>query len=322
MIGHVSGQLMEPGWLDEVGERLGGAVERARMLPGGASKEAWAVDLRTDEGTRALLVRRAAGGVIHAVTLTLRQEFQVLEAAHAAGVSVPRPVAYLGELDGREAFAMELVEGETIGRRIVRDPPPQLPLQMAEELARIHAIPAAELPFLPEGDVLARFRDELDSVDEPHPAIELGLHWLAARLPRGRASTVCHGDFRLGNLVVGPSGLTHVLDWEFAHLGDPVEDVAWPLVRAWRFGAADRRLGGVGDVAPYLDRYNELTGRNVPLAELDVWEVLGNVKWAIGALTQSRRHLRGQERSVELAVLGRLAAEMEWELLRLIERAA
>jgi aminoglycoside phosphotransferase (APT) family kinase protein len=313
---------MEPGWLDAVGERLGGTVERARMLPGGASKEAWAVDLRTDEGTRALLVRRAAGGVIHAVTLTLRQEFQVLEAAHAEGVSVPRPVAYLGELEGREAFAMERVEGETIGRRIVRDPPPQLPLQMAEELARIHAIPAAGLPFLPEGDVLARFRDELDSVDEPHPAIELGLHWLAERLPRGRASTVCHGDFRLGNLVVGPAGLTHVLDWEFAHLGDPVEDVAWPLVRAWRFGADARRLGGVGDVEPYLERYNELTGREIPLAELDVWEVLGNVKWAIGALTQSRRHLRGQERSVELAVLGRLAGEMEWELLRLIERAA
>jgi aminoglycoside phosphotransferase (APT) family kinase protein len=313
---------MEPAWLDEVGEQLEGTVEHARLLPGGASKEAWAVDLRTADGTRPLLVRRAAGGVIHAATLTLEQEFRVLEAAHAAGVSVPTPVAYLGELDGREAFAMERVEGETIGRRIVRDPPPALPLQMAEELARIHAIPAAGLAFLPEGDVLARFRDELDSVDEPHPAIELGLLWLSERLPHGRPSTVCHGDFRLGNLVVGRTGLTHVLDWEFAHLGDPVEDVAWPLVRAWRFGADARRLGGVGDVEPYLERYNELTGRDVPLAELDVWEVLGNVKWAIGALTQSRRHLRGQERSVELAVLGRLAAEMEWELLRLIERAA
>jgi aminoglycoside phosphotransferase (APT) family kinase protein len=313
---------MEPAWLETVGERLGGTVEGARMLPGGASKEAWAVDLRTSDGSRALLVRRAAGGVIHAVTLPLEDEFRVLEAASAAGVSVPTPVAYLGELDGREAFAMERVEGETIGRRIVRDPPAQLPLQMAEELARIHAIPAADLAFLPQGDVLPRFRDELDSVDEPHPAIELGLHWLADRLPRNRPVTVCHGDFRLGNLVVGPAGLTHVLDWEFAHLGDPVEDVAWPLVRAWRFGADTRRLGGVGDVEPYLERYNELTGRDIPLAELDVWEVLGNVKWAIGALTQSRRHLRGQERSVELAVLGRLAAEMEWELLRLIERAA
>ena len=63
-----------------------------------------------------MLVRRASVGVIHAATLSLEQEFQVLEAAAEAGVKVPRPVAYLGELGGREAFAMERIEGETIGR--------------------------------------------------------------------------------------------------------------------------------------------------------------------------------------------------------------
>jgi aminoglycoside phosphotransferase (APT) family kinase protein len=293
-----------------------GKVASARLLPGGASKEAWAVDLA--DGTE-LLVRRASVGVIHRDTLSLEQEFRVLEAAHAAGVAVPRPVAYLGELDGREAFAMERVRGETIGRRIVRNPPPALPEQLAEELARIHAIPPLE--FLPRGDVIARFYAELDSVDEPHPAIEYGLAWVRERLPEPDAPTFCHGDFRIGNVAVDEHGLVSVLDWEFAHVGDPVEDVAWPIVRAWRFGADDRRLGGVGDVEPYLARYNELTGRGVTPADLDVWEVLGNVKWAIGCLTQSRRHLSGQDRSVEYAVLGRLAAEMEYELLDLIERA-
>jgi aminoglycoside phosphotransferase (APT) family kinase protein len=193
---------------------------------------------------------------------------------------------------------------------------------MAGELAHIHAIPAERLPFLPRGDAVERMRGELDSVAEPHPAIELGLTWVDERLPRGREQVVCHGDWRIGNLAVTDAGLGHVLDWEFAHVGDPAEDVAWPLVRAWRFGADHLRLGGVGEVEPYLERYNELTGRDIPLAELHVWEVLGNAKWAIGALTQSRRHLNGQERSVELAVLGRLAAEMEYELLDLIESAA
>jgi aminoglycoside phosphotransferase (APT) family kinase protein len=296
-------------------ERLG-PVEGLRQLAGGASKEAWAVEARG----RKLLVRRAGVGVIHRDTLTLEQEFRVLEAAHAAGVKVPRPVEYLGEVAGREAFAMEFVEGETIGRRIVRDPPPGLPEQMAEELAKIHAIPP--LDFLPHGDVIARFYDELDSVEEPHPAIELGLAWVRERLPEERAPAFCHGDWRIGNLAVDAGGLVAVLDWEFAHLGDPVEDVAWPLVRAWRFGADERRLGGVGDVEPYLERYNALTGRDVELAELLVWEVLGNVKWAVGCLTQCRRHLRGQDRSVEYAVLGRMAAAMEYELLDLIERAA
>ena len=70
--------------------------------------------------------------MIHAATLTLEHEFEVLQAAEETGVKVPHPVAYLGELGGREAFAMEFVEGETIGRRIVRDPPTGLEIQLAE----------------------------------------------------------------------------------------------------------------------------------------------------------------------------------------------
>ena len=302
---------------------LGAPIERAVLLVGGASKEAWAVD----SAGRELLIRRAAGGVIHQATLTLEQEFEVLRAAHEAGVKVPEPIAYLGEVEGREAFVMERIQGETIGRRIVRQPPPGLDLQLAEELAKIHAIARERLPFLEQGDSIARFYDELDSVGEPHPAIELGLRWVKERLPPsadegGREPTVVHGDWRIGNVAVDEHGLVVVLDWEFAHLGDPVEDLAWPLVRAWRFGADDLHLGGIGELEPYLQRYAELTGREVTRDELLVWEVFDNVKWATGCLTQSRRHLNGQERSVELAVLGRLAAEMEYELLDLIDHAA
>ncbi len=300
---------------DALAEALGTTITRTTQLAGGASKEAWAV--QTADG-RELLLRRAGGGVIHLDTLTLHQEFDVLVAARAAGVRVPEPIAYLGDLDGRESFVMELVHGETIGRRIVKAPPPGLDLQMAEELAKIHAIPPQTLPFLPGPDLWQRMYAELDTVDEPHPAIELGIVWCRERLPLERARVVTHGDFRLGNLMVDEDGLVAVLDWEFAHLSDPAEDLAWPLVRSWRFGHDARRLGGIGDVEPYLERYAELTGIEIPQDELLAWEVLGNCKWAIGALTQARRHLRGEERSVELAILGRLAVEMEYELLDLI----
>jgi aminoglycoside phosphotransferase (APT) family kinase protein len=285
------------------------------LLAGGASKEAWAVD---SEGDR-LLVRRAAGGVIHAATLSLEQEFAVLEAAAEAGVRVPRPIAYLGELGGREAFAMERVDGETIGRRIARNPLPGLETQLADELAKIHAIPPARLPFLRSGDILERFYGELDSVGDPHPAIEYGLWWLREHRPEPLPDVVSHGDFRIGNVAVSERGLEYLLDWEFAHLSDPREDLAWPIVRAWRFGADERRLGGVGELGPYLARYAELTGIEVAEEDLAWWEVLGNVKWAIGCLTQCRRHLTGVDRSVEYAVLGRMAAEMEYELLSLID---
>jgi aminoglycoside phosphotransferase (APT) family kinase protein len=311
-------------WLDELAERLGARVERAVQVAGGASKEAWAVDA----GGRELLVRRARPSVIHELTLPLRDEHALLEVMHGAGVKVPRPAGYLGELGGQEAFAMERVRGETIGRRVVSLPELEqarrvLPVQMAEQLALIHGVPRDAVAFLERPaarDPLERFPDELDALDEPHPAIELGLHWLRERLPRGRDQVVLHGDFRIGNLVVDEKGLVGVLDWEFAHLDDPARDLAFSLVRAWRFGADELRLGGVGDVEPYLERYNELTGFDVHPEELDYWELAGNVGWAIGCLTQAQRHLTGQDRSVELAVLGRLGAEVEYEICHLLER--
>src|SRR6476659_3573943 len=85
-----------------------GPISEPVLLPGGASKEAWAVDA---DGQR-LLVRRAGGGVIHRHTLSRRHEFDVLQAAHRAGVKVPRPLAYIDDLAGREAFVMERLEGE------------------------------------------------------------------------------------------------------------------------------------------------------------------------------------------------------------------
>lgn len=300
-----------PDWMGAVGP-----VREAVLLPGGASKEAWAVDV---DG-RQLLLRRAGGGVIHQATLPLQDEFRVLEAAFEAGVKVPAPVAYYSDLGGREAFAMERVHGETIGRRIVRNPPAGLAVQLAEELAKVHRIERSRVAFLTDSDPVTRMEQELHGVEEPHPAIEYGLAWLRERQPRALPDVVCHGDFRIGNVAVDDQGIVALLDWEFAHLGDPRDDLAWPLVRAWRFGA-DLHVGGVGELEPYLERYRGLTGLDVAAEDLGWWEVLGNVKWAVGCLTQARRHLDGLERSVELAVLGRMSAEMEYELLELIERA-
>jgi aminoglycoside phosphotransferase (APT) family kinase protein len=297
-------------------EALLGPTTEPVLLAGGASKEAWAVDA----GGKRLLVRRAAGGVIHRHTLSLRDEFAVLEAAYEAGVKVPRPVMYIPELEGREAFVMERLDGETIGRRIVRmDVPAQLPVQLAEELAKIHAIPRERLPFLQEAR-LERLMDELDGVGEPHPAIELGLWWLRENRPPPRAAVVTHGDYRIGNVVVDEHGLVGILDWEFAHLDEPVRDLGFGLVRAWRFGVDEKRFGGIADVDEYLERYNELTGLDVRPDELDYWELAGNVGWAIGCLTQAQRHLSGQDRSVELAILGRLGAEVEYEICHLLEK--
>jgi aminoglycoside phosphotransferase (APT) family kinase protein len=303
-------------------ELLGREVEISEpvLLAGGASKEAWAVDA----GGERLIVRRAAATVMHHHTLTLEQEYAVIEAAYEAGVKAPKPYGYLPDLAGREAFVMARLDGDTIGRRIVRKDElagarERLPVQLADELAKIHSIPAERLPFLPEASI-GRMVAELDDVDEPHPAIELGLWWLRENRPPAREVVVNHGDYRIGNVVVDADGLVGVLDWEFVHLDDPVRDMAFGMVRAWRFGAVEKRFGGVGEAAPFVERYNELTGRDVRPEELDYWELAGNVAWAIGCMTQAQRHLSGLDRSVELATLGRLGAEVEYEICHLLEK--
>ena len=305
------------GLKDELSERLGSEVVSLRQLAGGASKEAWAVDLADG---RELLVRRASVGVIHRDTLTLEQEFHVLEAAVAAGVRAPRPVL-LPRRDRRP-------RGVRHGARRGRDDRAQARAGSAAGPAARDGRGAGEDP-LDRGrrsSCRAAARSSASTTSSTRSASRIrrsstGWRGYASGSRRHASRRSCTATSASGNLAV-TDHLVAVLDWEFAHVGDPVEDVAWPLVRAWRFGADARHLGGVGDVEPYLERYNELTGRDITLDELRVWEVFGNVKWAIGCLTQSRRHLNGQDRSVEYAVLGRMAAEMEYELLDLIERAA
>jgi aminoglycoside phosphotransferase (APT) family kinase protein len=302
------------------------------LLAGGASMEAWALAVRAPQGPLSLVLRRASGGRIYPDALSLEHEHALIAEAHRAGVKVPRPYGFLPDLLGHDAFLMERLSGETVGRRIVRLPElasarAALPAQMADELARIHALDRARLRFLPGSDVGSPARRaiegllaQLDSVGEPHPAIELGIAWLRDHLRDTGAAVVVHGDFRIGNLVVGPEGLRGVLDWEFARIGDALEDLAWPAVKAWRFGMADLRLGGIAkDERPLVERYSQLTGREVDSADFRAYEMLGNVRWAVGSLQQAQRHLRGEEKSVELAILGRLACEVEHEILELLE---
>ena len=316
-------------------------VAGLRPLVGGASQEAWALDVEIaggpEAGRHALVLRRDMGGALSSSVLPRDREFAVLRAMHAAGLPVPRPYWYTPDLlgDGRAAFLMQRVEGETIGRRIVQDPRLAdarrlLPGQMGAALAAIHAVdPAArDLGFLrapapgqsAADATLDRLEADLRAVDEPHLALELGLRWLRARAPAPEPPVVIHGDYRVGNLVVGPEGLRYVLDWENVHLSDPHADLAWACVRAWRFGVDDLPVGGVGEREPFYAAYERAGGRAVDPERVFYWEVLGNLQWAIGALGQARRHLTGQEPSIELASLGRICAEMELELLNLIAR--
>ena len=306
------------------------------MLAGGASQEAWLVDvaLAGAPDPLRLVMRRDMGGALTTMALDRATEFAVLQVAYAGGVPAPRPYFAPATIAGKAAFFMERVDGETVGRKIVTEPSlaearAALPVQLARALAAIHALDAGapeiagrlQRPAAGQSAIgveLARLYAELDAVGEPHPALEYALRRLALAQPPGVEPSFVHGDFRIGNVVVDGRGLRAVLDWEFAHAGDPYEDLAWPCVRAWRFGNDALAMGGIADREAWLLAYEGASGRPVDRDRVAYHEILGNVKWAVGALMQARRHLTGEERSIELASLGRIAAEMELEALALL----
>jgi aminoglycoside phosphotransferase (APT) family kinase protein len=289
-------------------EVLGAPVENLRRLSGGASRETWSFDC---EG-RPLILRRDPPGAPKAGMGT---EARLLAAASKAGVPVPEAVAA-----GDDFIVMERIEGETIPRKILRDVDfadarPELASQCGTILAALHRMPVDDFADLPDADPLAEWRAILDATGEPHPAFELGFKWLAANQPPRPATTVVHGDFRNGNLIVGPEGVRAVLDWELAHRGDPAEDVGWLCVRAWRFGVVDKPVGGFGDYDELLRAYEAAGGAAIDRDAVRWWEAMGTLKWGVMCIMQGLAHTSGAVRSVELAAIGRRVCENEWDLL-------
>jgi len=281
-------------------------VAGLRRDSGGASRITSAFDAVTATGERhPLILRLATPGQSAGAPLTL--ETALMRSAAGQGVPTPHVVAA-----GDDFVVMERVDGETIPRRILRDPPPGLAGQCGEILAAIHRIPA--VPGLAEGDQLELWRAVLDAAGQPHPALELAFRRLDLDRPGCGRTGVVHGDFRNGNLIVGPDGVRAVLDWELAHLGDPLEDLGWLCAKPWRFGAG-LPVGGFGEYDELVAAYERASGIAVDRAALRWWELFGVLKWAVVCLMQAQRHLSGGERSVELAALGRRVAESEWDLL-------
>ena len=163
-------------------------------------------------------------------------------------------------------------------------------------------------------------RKSIDAIHGPRPALELIHRWLTENAPAKEDVVLVHGDFRTGNFMVGPDGLVAILDWEFSHWGSRYMDLSWVCMRDWRFGQLDLPVGGFGARAPFYEAYELESGITLDPKLLYYWEIVGNLNWAIGSVYQSERYVYGGEDEFELVAIGRRAAEMELEALRLIEK--
>lgn len=314
----------------------GHRVEALARLSGGASRETWRFTAIDRAGaSRGMVLKRDPDpgdapeqGVHLALGVDRATECAAFRVAGAAGVPVPA-VVFLAEPADRigAGFVTELLAGETIARRILRDDAyraarPLLAGQCGAIAARIHAVDPAALPGLKRLDAageLALYRELLDDFGDPYPGFEYGLRWLADRRPSDRPLAVVHGDFRNGNFIVDGDGIRAVLDWELAHLGDPMSDLGWLCVRAWRYGVTDRPVGGFGARADLFQAYEASGGGPVEADRVGYWEIFGTLRWGMLCLIMGYNHIRGAKRSIEMAAIGRRAAETEHDLLALID---
>jgi aminoglycoside phosphotransferase (APT) family kinase protein len=310
-----------------------------RPLRGGSVQQNWGFDARFSggalEGDQRLVLRTdAATGL--AESLTRLQEFAVLKATFAAGVTVPEPLFACEDTGvwGKPFFVMRRATGTAAADRITCDAAldPALPAiaeQLGRELARIHTIrpPRCELAFLaPYGEVgaarqIAGFRAYLDRHSEPRPVLEWGIRWLETHIPRPAQPVLCHHDFRTGNYLVDRASLSAILDWEFAGWGDPHEDIGWFCCKSWRFARLDREAGGIADRALFYRGYESQSDLAIEPQRVRFWEVLASVRWAIIALQQRDRYIFGGERNLDLALTGRRATECELEILMQLDTA-
>jgi aminoglycoside phosphotransferase (APT) family kinase protein len=315
-------------------------------LRGGAIQENWAVNIELAGGAlaghHALVLRTDAASRV-AASHGRAEEYALLKLARAAGVAVPEPLWLCSDpvVIGRAFYLMRRIPGVAAGHRIVKDPSlggprDALAERLGQELARIHAVtprtvaqltPGQSFDFLapssanPGLDRVRVYRRYLDDLGDPHPALEWGLRWLELNGRSASEITLVHQDFRTGNYLVDEQGLTAILDWEFCAWGDPMSDVGWFCAKCWRFGATDREAGGIAARAPFYRGYETASGRPIDLVAVHYWEVAAHVRWAVIALQQAARHLSGAQRSLELALTGRLLPELELEILNLVDAA-
>ncbi len=291
-------------------------VTALNPLVGGASADTWALEATDATGrAHALILRRGAGRGGISLGLDPRLEPLVQRAAVERGVPAAPVLAIFDDEVLGTGYVMRRLAGETIPRKILRDPPAGLAAGVARALAAIHAVPVPELPGLPSlpaAEQLDRLEDLHRSIGQAVPTFEVGFRWLRDNLPPPVPLCLVHGDFRMGNFIVDEHGLVAVLDWELAHLGDPMEDIGWLCTRAWRFGGSGE-VGGFASRASFYDFYQGIEPDRVHF-----WEVFGTLKWGIICQLQSFVHLRGELVSVERAAIGRRVTETELDLLLLL----
>ena len=308
-------------------------VVSCERLSGGANQETYRLVARVGGVPHVFAVRRSLGGMTAAALpgyAGLRAEALLMQAARRVGVPEPEVYWVFEPNDGLgDGFVMQWLDGETLGKRIVgadelADVRPHLAYQCGEILARIHAIDLADtglaevLTRLSPAAYLEQTYARYCDLDAPQPMIDFTARWLRDHLPEEPDLRLVHNDFRNGNLMVTVDGIVAVLDWELAHIGDPMRDLGWICTNSWRFGRSDLPVGGFGTYDDLFRGYEAVSGEPVDRQRVHYWEVFGSFWWSIGCLEMANAYRSGLDSGIERAAIGRRTSECQVDCVNLL----
>lgn len=301
------------------------AASGVETLTGGMGKDTILFELTGHPQYAGSLVMRKDLRVL-SLDISAVDEFALLQAVHAAGVHVPEPL--WAEHDPNRLGSRFIVVRRAPGTVAISQPIPDertrrhFADKLAESLAAIHNLRLPELGLYQEvaGKPLAQcLREQIDSWRsywmrkrlEPSVKLEALFAWLDSHLPPDQSisPTLVHGDYGFHNLIMDEGEVTAILDWEFAHMGDPAEDVNYCRQFIERYVPFDYFL------ARYLahggSAYDEARDRF-----FTVWRNVRNAVASIGALNAFYRETPG---NIKMATAG-LAYNPRFELeaLRLV----
>ena len=303
-----------------------GEIMNLEPLTGGASKEIWKFEVNANGKSDRYILRRGSG-VEGPLAIKTSDEAKIQKTVRKLGAQVPEIVA-VSSLDEElgDAYIMKFVDGESIARKILRDEEykntlPKLAFECGQSIAKIHQADINEFPFLPSKTVFEQINDLYQtyvSFNQPSPVFEYTHLWLKKQNFGEINDALVHGDFRLGNIIVGKDGLKSVIDWELAHIGNPLQDLGWICGNSWRFGNTDKVVGGFGDLTDLLKGYNSVSNYHVDENMVKAWQVFGTFRWGVICLIQASAHLTGSINSVEKAAIGRRVSETEIDIVDLL----
>ncbi len=306
------------------------SAEHIEQIPGGASRETYRLRLSVDGTPRGVILRRDPPSSLIDTERAL--EYRTYEAAWRAGIPVPEPLLLEEDvtvLDRPFSLMAEVTGCQTAIANLAAPPFYRVRHRIAArkwtllgEIARRDVHDLGLTDFMPVPEHPARRELEYwanvirtDAL-QPQPVAEATIRWLTRHLPEpsGRLCLV-HGDYRSGNFLYNEAGeIPALLDWEMAHIGDPLEDLAWSLDPLW--GWPERHLaGGLLSRKDAVSLWEGASGMTVDREAFRWWQIFASLKGLAIWISSSEDFAHGTSKDPILAVAGWMMTDRQNRIL-------